>query len=461
MSILDLNLKDYINTNQQSKQNQDFSLPNLIPPFAYWGPNSGVHNAADEYYQDYQYLKVTPVEGWDSWARWVSKTGEISAILTTRAKNAMCYTFTSQNKDAQTYIEKVWKDLHLNQIITSAYRDYETYGRTFIEPVEYKNPKPNQHLYAKIKRLDPASIRVFRDTKIDIDDLKGALNQSNKTFWRYRNYIRSQKENTGDTIIAYVQNWDQVNQNKAIFFLPSDLMFIPRNPAFDALDGIGLPRENFLTITTKLKTEHAEGVMCLRHIDPILNVEVPEKWWRNKTQIILEIKKAIRSGLSIFYPAGFKADVLETNGAPEGVLKCQEHNQNQFISGMGYAKSFTDSNSSNRSVGDIQLIFYERNIQADRNLFAEYIEARVIDPLLKNAGYEEEVHLEFEDLTVEDKIEKCRIMVPILPYMTKSVIIKFLSDMGYPPDQTEIDELMKYFEVYRTTQSSSKLSPSK
>lgn len=373
-----------------------------------------------------------PEGGWDRWCSWAAKQGKIARIIRSLAKNAMSFDFAGGDKKALELVRQMSRRLHLKTMLILAFKDWLVYGRCFLEPVW--EIKGNSKELVKIKIVAPQTIRVFRDNDKDVLELKEFLINT-----EYANYAAELKPGTGDSVIGFVQFWDKRHEGKAIFFKPDELIFIPRYPDHDCPDGISLLRENYTIIMNKLGMEKSQAVMAKRHIDPKLKFIIPEKWWGKRREIIGKIRQGLKAGLDLFLPEGMDVDILETKGNPVAVIRAQQHIEDQFIASMGFADSFTESTSSNRSVGEVQLQFFERDIRPERLLFAEILEDRLIKPYVE--AKLEPPHFVFEDLTPEDRIEKARILVPLFPYMTSSQIKKFFEDLGYPVPEEEEEEL--------------------
>lgn len=380
-----------------------------------------------------------PEGGWDRWCSWAAKQGKIARIVRSLAKNAMSFDFAGGDEKALELVRQMARRTHLKTTLLLAFKDWLVYGRCFLEPVwELKSKE-----IVKIKRVAPPTVRVFRDSESDVRELKEFLANT-----EYANYSAHLKTGTGDNVVGFVQFWERRHEGKAIFFTPDELIFIPRYPDHDCLDGISLLRENYTIIMNKLGMEKSQAIMAKRHIDPKLKFIIPEKWWGKRKEIISKIKQGIKAGLDLFLPEGMDVDILETKGNPVAVIRAQQHIEEQFIASMGFADSFTESTSSNRSVGEVQLQFFEREIHPERTLFAEILEDRLIKPYVEaKLGKVEPPRFVFEDLTPEDRIEKARILVPLFPYMTKSQVKKFFEDLGYPVPKEEEEELSQKLEA--------------
>ena len=180
--------------------------------------------------------------------------------------------------------------------------------------------------------------------------------------------------------------------------------------------------------------------MAKRHIDPKLKFQVSKQWWKDLSTVKTKIEASgLKAGTDFYYPEGITVDIMEQKASGMPTIKAQEHLENQVNAGTGFADSFTDSESSNKSVGEIQMQFFERDIRPDRAVFAEILEDRLIIPYTVSQGFDEEAapKFKFEDLTPKDEIEQTKALVPYLPYMTDSQLTKVFDDLGYPLEEGE------------------------
>jgi hypothetical protein len=373
-----------------------------------------------------------PEGGWDKWCSWAAKQGKIARIIRSLAKNAMSFDFAGGDEKALEVVRQMARKVHLKTKLILAFKDWLVYGRTFIEPVW--EIKGNSKDLVKVKIVAPQTMKVFRDNEKDVQELKEYLSKT-----EYADYASELKPNTGDNIIGFVQFWEKRNEGKAIFFKPDELIFIPRYPDHDSPDGVSLLRENYTIIMNKLGLEKSQAIMGKRHMDPKLVFTFSKEWWPKRKAVMDTIKQGIKAGLDIFLPEGISIDTLEPKGNPVGVIRAQQHVEDQFIAAMGFADSFTESTSSNRSVGEVQLQFFERDIRPERALFAEILEDQLIKPYVeaKLGKGVEAPQFQFEDLTPEDQLEKVRILIPLVQYMTEGQLAKFFEDLGYPIPEEE------------------------
>ncbi len=392
--------------------------------------------SADEIYTpDFE-----PEGGWDQWCAWAAKQGKIARVIRSLAKNAMSFDFAGGDEKALELVKQMARNVHLKTKLILAFKDWLVYGRCFIEPVWTKGREKE---LIKVKTVAPSTIKVFRDNEQDVRDLKEFLANTD--------YAAELKQGSGDNIIGFVQYWEKRYENKAIFFKPDELIFIPRYPDHDCLDGISLLRENYTIIMNKLGLEKSQAIMGKRHVDPKLKFIIPERWWGKLSDIKAKVNRGIKAGLNIWLPEGANVETVEPKGNPVAVIRAQEHTEDQFIAAMGFADSFTESTSSNRSVGEVQLQFFERDIRPERALFAEILEDRLIAPYVKaKLGKAKIPHFQFEDLTPEDQLEKARIMIPLVQFMTAGQLKKFFEDLGYPipeDEQQNFSEKLKAIEL--------------
>lgn len=380
-----------------------------------------------------------PPEGWDAWSEWAVEQGKIARIINTLAKSTMSFTLKSQDKDCQDLCNAMTRSTHLHTALLTSARYWYIYGRVFIEPVWATSS--SKSLLARVRNLYPPSITVYRNTSSDIDNLKAALKDTN-----YAPYADALKPGSGDTIVGYTQSTTPSDsENRTLtFFHPDELIFIPRYPSARHPNGISLPAQNYVLIMNKLGMEKDQATMVKRHGDPKHKFFIPADIWDDageRDTLKKGFKKGIRAGLDFFFRSGenpqdkMDVDLVEPKGNPAAVSKAIDHIEDQFNAAMCWADSFNESSSSNKSVGYIQLAFFEREITPERRFFAEILEDQLLAPWLQANGYApDDAWFEFEDLTPEDRLQKAQIIAPLLPYLPPSVTEKFLEDMGYPID---------------------------
>jgi hypothetical protein len=396
----------------------------------------GVAKAADDkiYNPDFE-----PEGGWDKWCAWAAKQGKIARMIRSLAKNAMAFDFSGDDDKALELVQKMRRRTHLDLILVLAFKDWLEYGRCFLEVVWEKKRIGNNVVedIIKIKRVNPMTVRVFRDNEDDVRELRDFLKR------HFPNVDRSNiKEGSGDNIIGFVQHFKRAEEGKAVFFKPEELIFIPRYPDYDAPDGVSLLRENYANIMNKLGTEKYQAIMLKRFVDHKHKFKVPERWWHRIEELQSKIKNMLKAGGDLWIPEGMEVEILEPKGNPLATIKAQEHIEDQVIAGMGFSDSFTESKSSNRSVGEVQLQFFERDIRPERYIFKVVIEDRIIIPYVrKKLGPKAKPpEMVFEDLTPRDEVRWAAVMASYLPYMTKSQIKRLFDELGYPVPKEEEKE---------------------
>lgn len=389
--------------------------------------------------------QFTPPQGWDAWSEWASEQGKIARIVNTLAKAIMAFRLKSQLPDLQILCDGMVRENHLHTELTSSVRHWLVYGRTFMEPV-WGGYSGSKKKLVKLRLLYPPSITIFRNTDLDIENLKGALKET-----EYEQYAEKLVAGNGDTIVGYIQNYipfalDRKKKTEIIFFEPEELIFIPRYPSARHPNGISLVAQNYVLIMNKLGMEKDQAIMVKRHGDPHHKFIIPADTWDDETSRNLlkdGFKKGIKAGLDFFFRAGeteaerMDVELVEPKGNPQAVSKAIDHLENQFNAAMCWADSFNESSSSNKSVGTIQLAFFEREIIPERRLFAEILEDKLIGPWLQaNSQHPSDAWFEFEDLTPEDRLQKMAIIGPIFQYLPASSAAKYLEDVGYPIEDT-------------------------
>ena len=408
-----------------------------------------------------------PEGGWDSWCRRVGKKGKIARIIRTISKNTMAFSWKGTNEAVVTDLNTLCKTISFKRKSIQAYGDWLKYGRTFIEPVfvvpdEITTDASKGSIeMVKIKIVDPSTIRVFWDNQSDYNTLMG-YGKEDKGI---RTYLKQVGVGVGDEAIGFMQtvlsrdtedtsalDTQQTDQSAAtrtmIFFTPDELIFIPRYPDHDVLEGMSLLRENYDTIMNKLGFSRSQAIMVKRHADPKYVFTVPKDRWGERRRVQEAIKFGIKAGLDIFVPEGMTVSTLQTSGMGSGVISAIQFTEDEFNASMGFADSFSSSTSSNRAVGEVQLEFFERDVNDEREIFKEAYVNHLFSPYLKSKfGEDVEIpDMVFEDISPADNTENAKNAVPYMPYLIHSQLVKVFGDMGYPDSTDEMEESKKQFE---------------
>lgn len=400
-----------------------------------------------------------PDGGWDKFCEWACRQGKIARIIQSRAKNAMCGRLISDDEEEQLALDAFTRRIHLLTAMIQFYMDYEGLGRPFLEPVWSYDVFGNKRDLDKLNLLYPSSVRIFRDNADDVRTLKEYLKGRKDP--KEVTYQFKIKAGSGFNTIGYIQNFGtwippgirtdpDGDGDPTVFFFPEELITLPRYPTPQAPDGLALTRQNYVIIMNKLGIERDQAIMARRHGDPKHKFVIPAALWKDREIYKRELKRGLKAGMDFFFrgrAAKDEADPMDVTivaptGNPMSVAKAQDHIDDEFVGAMGFADSFTESGSSNRSVGEIQLDFFERDLAPERQRIAEILEDQLINPWLKTQGYEEgSAWFEFEDLSLGDRVNKAQLISPLLLYLPASVLIRFLDNMGYPLSQDEIRAL--------------------
>jgi len=390
-----------------------------------------------------------PRDGWDSWCSRVSKKGKIARILRTISKNVMSFELEGGEDLVRSEVNNLIEDIDLRAKLMFAYRDWMIYGRCFIELVWNYNSHTDKLAISKMKILNPNTITVYRDSIEDIEKLQKEMKYATDHY----DYINSIPIGMGDEIVAFIQKPPQsyMGRMPAQFFKPDDLIFLPRYPDHDLLDGVSLLRENYDTIMNKLGYEKSQSIMVRRHIDPKLIFTLPEPWWNNKhqrTELLQQLKYGIRAGMDLFIPVGVTINTLQASGGGGGVSEAIKHTEDEFNASLGWADSFSQSDSSNRAVSQTQMEFYERDISTERALFVRVIIDKIIKPFCaKNFGYEYAApKLVWKSIAPDDKQLRLSSIMPYVDYLPYSQLLKLMEDIGY---SIPLDELDEFFEIVK------------
>lgn len=355
--------------------------------------------------------------------------GKIARYIITLAKNRMTSCLKSEDEGTQKLCDTMAAKIHWQTFLVNLSIHWDKYGQAYIHPVFDDSTKKE---IKKIKLLHPPTITVYRNSNEDIQKYNQKLDAAHlpKT---------NAKPGTGDEIIGYIQEVGKQIWN----FKPDEIIFIPRYPYGARPNGYSILVQTADIISSKLQIEYDQTVMAGRHGDPKHVFSIPADWFieANADKLTAfkdDMKNGIRAGMDFYFsksddPAqNTDVKLLEATGNPQAVIKTQDHAENQFVAAFGLADSFTESESSNKSVGEVQLAFFERDIMADRIMFAEILEDEILNKwLIANGKVPGSAWMEFADLTPDDRLEKLRILAPLFPYLEQDVVDQVLEDAGY------------------------------
>jgi len=381
-----------------------------------------------------------PRGGWDAWCSWAYMQGKVHRFVNSLAKNAMSYELAASDGDeaALELVRAMERRVHLKTRLVSAYVSWLVHGRALLEPayeVTTVAGREASRELLKVKVLDPATIRVFRNGEKDAQDLSGFLKEHPP-----EGGAPKLEAGGGDEVIGYIQHWNRRSEGKAVLFLPEELIFIPRYPAPGCPDGISLLRANYAVIMNKLGVERYQAIMARRFTDPKLKFTVPKDWWGRLPEVRAAIEATkLAAGTDFYLPEGTDIGIVESQGQGSKVAAYQAHLEDQFTAGMGFSDSFTSSGSSNRSVGEVQLQFWERDVRPERAMWAESLEDELVGPYVRARLGEgaKPPRFEFEDLTPQNEIEWAKALIPYLPFMAPSQLRRVFQDIGYPLGEGE------------------------
>ncbi|MDD1695111.1 MAG: hypothetical protein LUQ71_10345 [Methanoregula sp.] len=387
-----------------------------------------------------------PPGGWIEWCSWALSKDVIARIVRTQAKNMMSFQFTHSDKDIAEKMNKMAARVHFGTDNRQGAIHWMGYGFAFFEPVWVLRGITIIGL-ERFKPIDAWTMKVFFDTPAEVAVLKAFLKRQGFAEQAYANTLQP---GTGSKVIGFVQNWDRLYGTAQVFFRPDEIVYIARYPGRLAPEGMSLLRENYEPIMDKLGIRRSQARMAKRFCEPKPVYTVPKAWWDSPTleKVKEDLKKLWDDGKSLFKPEGWEAEILELKGNPVGVIRAQEHIDDEFNTGMGHFDSVSDSTGANRSTSNTQFAFFERELQPDREIFAEALRPFIqkwISIELPEAG-DELPQMVFEDLTPDDNIERANIVQPLIQkgLVHKAALVKFWEDMNYPaPSDEEAEEIIQ------------------
>lgn len=398
-------------------------------------------SARDDVY-DYGF---EPPNGWVEWCSWALSKDVIARIVRTQAQNMMSFQFTHSNKDIAQKMNNLADRVGLGTDAIEGAIHWKGYGFAFFEPI-WKLSGITIVGLERFKPIDAWTMKVFFDTPSEVTILKAWLKKQGLA---EQAYAADLQPGTGSKVIGFVQNWTRIYGTTQVFFQPDEIIYIPRHPGRFAREGMSQLRENYEPIMDKLGIRRSQTRMAKRYCEPKPQYTVPKSWWDNKDleKIKADLKKLWESGKSLFLPEEWKAEILELKGNPVGVIRAQEHIDDEFNLGMGSFDSVAQSDTANRSTSDTQFAFFERELQPDRKIFAlalrPFIE-KWVRIELPEAG-KELPQMVFEDLTPDDNTARANIIQPLIQkgLVHKAALVKFYEDMKYPaPSDEEAEDII-------------------
>jgi len=419
-------------------------------PSLYSGAGVSPHSTDEIYDRNW-----SPPGGWDEWCSWAITEGVIAAAVLTQAKNMMVGRFTHRDKEIAREMNRIADQSTFQSDLIQGAIHWIGYGRVFFEPVRRLNGITIIGL-ERLKPVDPWTMKVFWDSPGEVAQLKSFLKRSAAPSDRI--YADTLTPGTGSKIIGYVQNWNRVYGSKPVFFQPEEIIYIPRYPGRRAPEGMSLLRSNYRTIQNKIGLEGVQAKMAKRFCDPKPEYTVPKTWWDHPQLDAMkeEAKKLWQTGKQLFLPEGWSSKILEVAGNPVGVIRAQEHIDDQYNAGMGTFDSKSDSTGANRSTAEVQFKFFEVELQPERKIFLNAIRPIIAEwvSLVLPAAKGEPPEWEFEDLTPDDGIARANVVAPLIVrgLVHKAAIVKYFEDIGYPVPSDE--EAVEILEVARSSASS-------
>lgn len=240
--------------------------------------------------------------------------------------------------------------------------------------------------------LNPMSIRICRNNVEDVNYLRSKFGNCSNTEWA--DYVNSYYCDAGNGayIIAYVQYPFNENGMESILFYPHELIFIPRYASHAYPDGVSQLREAYKEIIQRDVLEEAALACAKRWGDPIMKITLPKEAWQKKDyrdSVLAQLKYSRTVGMDMVVPVDVQVDTVESSGGMDLIGGPIEYWQNKVNKIMQWADSFTESDASNRSLGDVQLSFMEIDAEPERRLFASVFYKCIFLPLCIANGYKE------------------------------------------------------------------------
>lgn len=258
--------------------------------------------------------------------------------------------------------------------------------------------------------LNPASIRVCRNNMEDVQYLRSKFGNGKNSEWA--SYVNSNfcDAGNGAYIIAFVQYPFNEEGQESILFYPHELIFIPRYASHAYPNGVSQLREAYKEIVLREVLEEQMVSNAKRWGDPILKFSVNHNIWQRRDivqKMLTQIKQSRSLGMDFVTPEGVETSVVESSGGVDLIGGPLDYINNKLNKIMQWADSFTESDSSNRSLGETQLSFMEIDAEPERKLFSSVFYKCIFLPLCVANGYTETEcpTMSFDPINPKDKIE--------------------------------------------------------
>lgn len=292
--------------------------------------------------------------------------------------------------------------------------------------------------------LNPMSVRICRNNLEDVQYLRSKFGNSKNT--EFASYVNSDFCNVGNGayIIAYVQYPFNEEGQESILFYPHELIFIPRYASHSYPNGVSQLREAYKEIVLREILEELMISSAKRWGDPILKFTVNQTIWQKKELVrnmLNQIKQSRAAGMDFVTPEGVDSSIVESSGGLNIVDGPLEYVNNKLNKIMQWADSFTESDSSNRSLGETQLSFMEIDAEPERKLFASVFYKCIFLPLVVANGYNESdcPVMTFDPINPKDKIEWGNFYSGLIDQMDSGQLNTFFEfiDLPYTEPITE------------------------
>jgi len=285
--------------------------------------------------------------------------------------------------------------------------------------------------------LNPMSIRICRNNLEDTQYLRSKFGNGRNDEWSA--YVNSTYCDSGNGayIIAYVQYPFNEQGMDSILFYPHELIFIPRYASHSYPDGVSQLREAYKEIIQRDILEESMIATAKRWGDPIMKISLDRDIWQKRDlrdNILEQIRHSRSVGMDMILPEGVDVGTIESSGGVDLINGPLEYIQNKVNKIMQWADSFTESDSSNRSLGDVQLAFMEIDSEPERNLFANVYYKCIFLPLVIANGYNESdcPFISFDPINPKDVLEWGNFYSGLIEYMDSGQMNQFFEFVEMP-----------------------------
>lgn len=310
-----------------------------------------------------------PPIGWIGWYEFcfnnIPKANNIAIAI---AEHASGYELNERDGDTKAVElltemrEKSLFDVKLLYAIVN----YQVYGRVYAD-VDFSRKNPQNW----IKLPNPGTIENYRNNESDRAELRRLFNGKSEELGKIEEAIDA--ATSYDDIIGFVQKVDQ----ERIYFAPDELIFIPRYPTANNPDGVSIYHPVWISGLAKLGYEQDQAAISSFRADTKIVWKVgdkdvpcpPGKAGKDMISFVRDRVEEVERGEDYVVPSWVDPDVISFEKIGDPIKDAQDHNEEQFVAGMGGFQAMVTGESANRATSETQERFFAERIRPIRMVF--------------------------------------------------------------------------------------------